>query len=210
MSELAAVVLCGGRSTRMGQPKAWLDFAGQPLLQRIVAITAQVADPVVVVAAPAQELPSLPAHVELVRDEVEGRGPLQGIAAGLATVAARAPIAYVSGTDTPLLQPAFVRRLAALAHGYDAVVPEVGGQVHPLSAVYATRLAPLAQRLLLSNRRAARSLIGACHARLVNRELLLSDAALRDVDPELRSLHNVNTHEEYEWALARGFPLSRE
>jgi molybdopterin-guanine dinucleotide biosynthesis protein A len=185
----------------MGRPKAWLDFGGSPLLARVVATLSAAASPLVVVAAPGQDVPPLPSDVELLRDPVEGRGPLQGIAVGLAAVGNRAPYAYVSAGDTPLLCAAFVERVAALATGYDAAVPQLDGRMHPLSAVYATRLATSAEQLLADGRGSARSLVDACRARVVDRELLLADAGLRAADPDLHSLDNVNTPADYERAL---------
>ncbi|HEV7884154.1 MAG TPA: NTP transferase domain-containing protein, partial [Solirubrobacteraceae bacterium] len=85
MSRTAAVVLAGGRSTRMGTPKPALDWHGSTLVRRAAAIVARAVDgPVVVVRAADQELPALPAAVEVADDAREGRGPLEGLAAGLA------------------------------------------------------------------------------------------------------------------------------
>ena len=84
---LGAVILCGGQSRRMGQPKAWLPFGRERLLQRVVRLVSTAAEHVAVVAAPGQELPPLPASVVLARDPVRGKGPLQGLAAGLAALA---------------------------------------------------------------------------------------------------------------------------
>jgi molybdenum cofactor guanylyltransferase len=108
----AGVVLAGGRSSRMGEPKAALEWHGSTLLHRAAAILCRALDgPVVVVAAPGQELPGLPDGVAVVEDPVEGRGPVQGLAAGLAEVAGRADAAFVCSTDMPFLHPAFVRRV---------------------------------------------------------------------------------------------------
>ena len=102
-------MLAGGRSTRMGRPKANLEWHGSTLLHRVTGIVGRAVDgPVVVVRAPDQELPELPPGVRVVEDAAEGRGPLQGLAAGLAAVAGEAELAYVSSTDVPLLHPAFV------------------------------------------------------------------------------------------------------
>ena len=65
---LGAVILCGGQSRRMGQPKAWLPVRPERMLQRVVRLVSTVAGPIVVVAAPGQELPSLPAAVLVARD----------------------------------------------------------------------------------------------------------------------------------------------
>src|SRR5262245_6695741 len=107
----AGIILCGGQSSRMGRPKAWLPFTGETLLARVVRILSGVVGPIVAVAAPKQDVPSLPEHVILVRDEVEGRGPLQGLAAGLAALQGKADAAYLSSCDVPFLQPAVVQRL---------------------------------------------------------------------------------------------------
>src|SRR5947209_8147557 len=108
---VGGVVLCGGRSSRMGRPKAWLPFGDELMLPRVVRVLGGVVDPVVVVAAPGQDVPPLPAGVEVVRDEVEGKGPLGGLAAGLAALAGRADAAYLSACDVPFLQADFVRRV---------------------------------------------------------------------------------------------------
>src|SRR5262245_29573929 len=92
----AGIVLCGGRSSRMGRSKAWLPFGGEVLLQRTVRMLSEVVDPVVVVAAPGQELPSLPESVTVARDQEAYLGPLNGLAAGLATLNGRAEVAYLS------------------------------------------------------------------------------------------------------------------
>ncbi len=85
--EAAAIVLAGGRSSRMGTPKAALEWHGTTLLRRTTAVLARtVSGPVIVVRAPGQPLPDLPCDVRIVEDPVEGVGPLQGIAAGLSAV----------------------------------------------------------------------------------------------------------------------------
>ena len=87
----AGLILAGGRSTRMGRPKAALEWHGSTLLRRVVGLVARAVDgPVIVVRAPGQELPGLPREVEQVEDAREGRGPLQGLAAGLRAVEGRA------------------------------------------------------------------------------------------------------------------------
>jgi molybdopterin-guanine dinucleotide biosynthesis protein A len=86
----------------MGSPKAALEWHGSTLLRRVTGIVARSVDgPVVVVRAPGQELPDLDPAIELVADAREGRGPLQGLAAGLAAIGGRAEVAYVSSTDLP-------------------------------------------------------------------------------------------------------------
>src|SRR5262249_11142430 len=108
---VAGIVLCGGRSSRMGRPEAWLPFGGGLMLQRVVRVLRAVVEPVVVVAAPGQDVPELPPDVQIVRDEIEGKGPLGGLAAGLAALEGCAEAAYLSSCDVPFLKPEFVQRV---------------------------------------------------------------------------------------------------
>jgi molybdopterin-guanine dinucleotide biosynthesis protein A len=200
---LAGVVLCGGQSSRMGSPKAWLDFGGEPLLARTVRTVAKVAWPVVVVAAPGQDVPPLLEGVAVVRDAVSGRGPLQGLAAGLEAVASRAPAAFVSSTDVPFLHPALIERLAELRGvDYDIAVPRAGGHLHPLSAVYGVAALGEIAALLAADRRRLSLLFERMRTLVADEALLLAGAELAAADPELRSLRNVNTPEEHAAALA--------
>src|SRR5215210_7124567 len=122
----AGIVLAGGRSSRMGTPKAWLDWHGTTLLRRAGGIVARGADgPAVALRAPDQELPPLPAGVRVVEDAREGRGPLQGILAGLEAV--DADVAFVASVDLPFLHPRFVAAVCRGAEGADVAVPHVAG-----------------------------------------------------------------------------------
>jgi molybdenum cofactor guanylyltransferase len=208
MPRTAAIVLAGGRSSRMGAPKAWLDWHGSTLLRRVVGIVGRSLDgPVVVVGAPAQRLPELPAATELVRDPAEGRGPLQGLAAGLAAIAGRAEIAYASATDVPLLHPAFVRRVAgAFDEAVDAVLPEVDGHLQGLAAVYRVGLLTTVDALIADGELRLATLFEHCRVLRMPAQDLLRDPALAAADPELASLRNLNRPEDYEWARALPAP----
>src|SRR4029077_7326067 len=99
MSGTAGVVLAGGRSSRMGTPKAALEWHGSTLLRRTVGILARVSDgPVVVGGGRGHARPPLPPATEVVDDPHEGLGPVQGLAAGLAALTGRAEVAFVSST----------------------------------------------------------------------------------------------------------------
>ena len=208
MANAAGIVLAGGRSTRMGRPKAALEWHGSTLLERVCGIVAQAVDgPLVVVRSPGQELPELPAAVQLVDDAHEGRGPLQGLAAGLAALGGRAGRAYVSSTDVPLLHPAFVHALLAAADDdADLVVPVVDGRPHPLAAVYRVALLTEVDELIAAGELRLTALLDHCRVREVGEAELLADGALAAADPELLSLLNVNEPADYERALALGAP----
>ena len=195
----AGIVLAGGRSSRMGTSKAALEWHGSTLLRRVVGLVARAVDgPVIVVHAPGQELPALPGKVELVEDAREGRGPLQGLAAGLAAVGDRAVAAYVSSTDVPLLHPRFIRRvLAAFDDDVDVVWPHAGGFPHPLAAAYRVTLVDAVERLIAEDRMKLTVLFDECRVRQL---------PLAALDPDLDSVLNLNEPADYEAARARPGP----
>jgi molybdopterin-guanine dinucleotide biosynthesis protein A len=180
----------------MGTPKALLPFGHETMLARMVRIVAAEASPVVVVAAVDQALRDLPSDVLLAHDAVPECGPLAGLSAGLQALDGLCDAAFVTGCDTPLLQPKLIRSLRDSLGTHAAAIPWFDDRWHPLTAVY---------RL---------SVRGEVDARLASRQLKLQDFAnairpfavdekqLRSADPTLASLRNVNTPEDYQNALA--------
>jgi molybdopterin-guanine dinucleotide biosynthesis protein A len=189
------IVLCGGKSTRMGTPKALLPFGSETMLQRVVRLLSGVVSPVVVVAASDQELPELPASVIVTRDEREGRGPLEGLRAGLKALPADIDTAYVTSCDVPLLVTGFVTQMLELARGYDVAVMEIDGFTHPLSAVYRRDTLPHIEDLLAHDRLRPLFLYERVKTRRVRPAEITADS-------DLRTLRNLNTREDYEQALA--------
>jgi molybdopterin-guanine dinucleotide biosynthesis protein A len=209
VSATAAVVLAGGRSTRMGTPKAALEWHGSTLVRRAAAIVARAVDgPVVVVRAPGQALPALPAPVEVADDAREGRGPLEAIAAGLAAIGDRAQVAYVASVDAPLLHPAFVRRvLALLGPGADVALPRAHGFAQPLAAAYRTTVATALDALLREDGQLSTgALLRRCRVTELDEAMLLADPDVAAFDPGLDSLLNLNERREYEAARRRPPP----
>ena len=171
------------------------------MLQRVVRLLATVVSPIVVVAAPGQALPDLPASVTVARDEQEGRGPLEGLRAGLKALPDGLDAAYVTSCDTPLLVPGFVREMIDLLGDCDIAVADTDGFAHPLAAVYRRQTLPHVEALLAASRLRPVFLFEAAHTRRVQHD------ELRRVDPELATLRNINTREEYLSALrAAGLP----
>jgi molybdopterin-guanine dinucleotide biosynthesis protein A len=204
-------VLAGGRSSRMGAPKAALEWHGSTLLRRTVGILARATDgPVVVVRASGQDLPALPKGAVVVDDPREGKGPVQGIAAGLAALRGEAETAFVTSTDLPFLHPAFVRRvlrvLGAPGDGPDVALPVARGYQQPLAAAYRTGLAELIERLVKDDRLRPAFLFAECQVERLDDATLLADPALAKLDPDLDSVLNVNTPDDYQAARRRPAP----
>ncbi len=196
-----AVVLAGGRSTRMGRDKASLPLGDRPLLGHVVQALAQVVEEIVVVTRREQEIPDvgpLPPGVVLRRafDDAEGLGPLGGLAPGLRAL--EAPVAFVTGCDAPFLSPAFVRAVFEALRDADVALPSVLDRLHPLAGAYrrATVL-PAVEALLAEGRLRAHDVFERV------RGVRVPEARLRAVDPDLRSLENLNDPDAYEAAVRR-------
>jgi molybdopterin-guanine dinucleotide biosynthesis protein A len=199
----------------MGTPKAALEWHGSTLLRRTVGIVARATGgPVVVVRAAGQDLPELPGPVTVVDDPREGRGPVQGIAAGLAALAGQAEAAFVTSTDLPFLHPAFVRRVLRVlgpqdgdhCGGPDVALPVARGYPQPLAAAYRTGLAGLAERLVKEDRLRPAFLFAECAVTRLEDAQLLTDPVLAALDPDLDSVLNVNTPDDYAQARQRPAP----
>jgi molybdenum cofactor guanylyltransferase len=197
----------------MGTPKAALEWHGSTLLFRTVGIVARATGgPVVVVRASGQELPDLPKGTLVVDDPRQGKGPVQGIAAGLGALAGQAEAAFISSTDMPFLHPAFIRRVLrevapeAAEEGTDVALPIARGYPQPLAAAYRVSLAATAERLVKEDRLRPAFLFSECATTRLDDATLKADPLIGALDPDLDSVVNVNTPEDYQAARARPAP----
>jgi molybdopterin-guanine dinucleotide biosynthesis protein A len=183
---LTAIVLCGGRSTRMGRDKGALPFGSETMLERVARILGGIAGEVMVVARQDQ---STPASVRVIHDPIEDQGPLAGIAAGLA--ASATDLNIVVACDMPLVRPAVLQRLAGAIGSHDACVAVAGGHASALCGIYRSRVAGEARRLLASGERRVMRLLDAVQTKRVDA------AELRDIDPDLETFISCDTPEAY-------------
>ena len=182
----------------MGRDKATLPFGPELMLERVIRLLSQVIElrRIVIVAASGQSLPPIPQSITVARDQQHGRGPLEGLAAGLAALPPDTKAAYVTSCDVPLLMPEFVSRMFEFLTDFEIAVPCEGDQLHPLAAVYRPSILEHVQKLLLADRLRPRFLFDEVKTRRVDVE------ELRAVDPMLHTLVNLNHPEDYRNALA--------
>jgi molybdopterin-guanine dinucleotide biosynthesis protein A len=177
----------------MGQPKALLPFAGEPLIAHIVRTLQQHFDELLVVAAPGQELPPLP--VKMVHDDVAYQGPVGGIYYGLK--AAEGEVCFITSCDSAFLNAALIGHLVSSIGGYDVVVPRWQGRYQPLHAAYRRSVLPFLERQLAAGELRPVFLFDRVSTRQVDEE------EIRQYDPEGLSFFNMNAPDDYEEALAR-------
>lgn len=193
MTSLSGIILAGGASRRMGRNKALLELEGQKLVARVAAALRVLTDDILIVSNDPEPYRFL--HLPIISDIQSGYGPLMGLYSGLK--AARGELSLLVAVDMPFLSSDFLNFLISLAPGYDVVIPQAHDRLHPLCAVYRKRTCLPAIEEAIS--RGQRRLI-AFHPSVKVR--LVDEAALRQIDPDLRSLINVNTPEELAAARA--------
>ena len=191
VDDFTAVILIGGKSSRMGRPKALLPFGNEPLIDHLVRRLEQKFKRVVVVAAPDQELPPLAATV--VRDEVAYQGPVGGIYYGLKATSGTG--AFVTSCDAPFLNLPLISFLTSQISNHDVVVPYWQDRFQPLHAVYRRSVVPLLEEQLERGELRPIFLYDKVRTRRVGEE------EIRRFDPEGLSFFNMNAPDDYTQAL---------
>jgi molybdopterin-guanine dinucleotide biosynthesis protein A len=204
---LSLLILAGGKSTRMGQDKAWLMLDGRPLVMRVIDRVLPLVDEVVVSTNQPDLfdawLPNLTLPACTVADRYRGAGPLAGLHAGL--LAARCDLVLALATDMPFVNPALIGYLTELATGtdVDAIVPQIPSPVtgliglEPLHAVYRKSCLPAIEGCLTADQRRVVSFLDRVRLRVVSPE------EVRLYDPLFRSFANVNTPQDWSDAQRR-------
>jgi len=157
--KFSAVILAGGKSTRMGRDKAWLPLDGQPLLARQIAVVREL-DPVELFISGRGDTDYSSLGYPVLTDMFPDAGPLAGITTGL--LAANAPLVLILAVDMPEMSSAILRHLVGRCGEGTGVVPHVGHRLEPLAALYPKAAAPLARDLLQRQLRAVRTFAERC------------------------------------------------
>jgi len=186
----------------MGRPKESLPIGDTTMLGWQCRTLLACAAPVVVIGRDAaQALPPLPDDVDVAQDELPGEGPLAAIAAGLRRLRERhgfgdLDAAVTVGCDQPFLTAAIVAGLRDRLGAAQLLMPRAEDKLQPLTAIYRTAVVTTADRLLAAGSRRPRELADAVESAIVEAD------ELRDLDPELRFLRNLNHPDDYDAAVA--------
>ena len=191
--DVSAIILAGGKSSRMGRAKALLEFDGEPLIAHLARGLKNLFDEIVIVAAPGQELP--PLEATLVRDEVAYQGPVGGISYGLREASGAA--CFVTSCDVAFLNAPLISYLVAQILNYDVVVPYWEERFQPLHAVYRRTVLPLLEGQL------ERGELRPVYLFDKVRTLKIGADEIRRLDPDGLSFFNMNTPADYEAAVTR-------
>lgn len=191
ISNLALIILAGGRGTRIGEVnKALLPIGKETMLTRIINNLSPLFDEIIVVVKESEPFIQYPVRVIL--DEYPGCGPISGIHSGLKASADQYNL--VLACDLPMIKIELVSFLLKNAK-QDVTIPQVGEYLEPLVAVYAKRILPLVEEFIEADNFKVINLL-----RKLELEII-PESTVRQFDPDLRSFVNVNSPVEYKKVL---------
>jgi molybdopterin-guanine dinucleotide biosynthesis protein A len=197
---VTALVLCGGKSKRMGRPKAFLPYNGTTMISHILSVLADMFSETFIVANEPESYEDL--EVDVVKDILPYRGPLGGILSGL--LVSQFPHAFVIACDMPLVSPKLVRELVRQRHQHDVVVAAHEEGIEPLLGVYSKNcIKPLEESLFNGDLSLKDFLAG-----LNSSTYQIGDRAVEGTagttETSLPAYFNVNTPQDYSRLITRG------
>ncbi len=188
---MTALILAGGKSSRMGCDKALLKIGDETILEALVRLTASVFSETFIIVSQAKNYQDLQLHkASLLNDFWENKGPLAGLYTGLSYSTHQT--SCVLTCDMPLVNARLLCELAVYwRNDYDAVWPQdAEGKLQPFPAIYNRSCRHLIRLLLDRGETAMRRLSDI----LDIRPLVLDKR-------ESRCLMNMNTRKDYEGIL---------
>jgi molybdopterin-guanine dinucleotide biosynthesis protein A len=192
-NSVSAIILAGGRSSRMGRAKASLKFGSSTLLDRVVAEMKKNLDDIVVIASPTDAIEI--ASVRTVHDATEYEGPVGALERGI--VATTNEIAFACSCDVPFVSAQLALALAGMLGDCDAVIPHVDGKLQTLHAVYRKKCAKVLATMRANGEHRLHEIVNFAEVRVVPEDEILAF----DPKPDMRSFFNVNTPDDYRRAL---------
>jgi molybdopterin-guanine dinucleotide biosynthesis protein A len=184
---MTGIILAGGKNSRMGTNKAFLEIGGTRLIDRTILLLKEIFEEIIVVAnSPLQYSEH---GVTVVTDFFKDSGPLSGIYSGLFFSANSH--AFVCPCDMPFLDGRLIEYMVKFTADYDILVPYVGnGYYQPLHAIYGKRCLTIAKKMLEKGNMKIADMYKALNV------LLITPNVIDLFDPSRRMFININTHED--------------
>jgi molybdopterin-guanine dinucleotide biosynthesis protein A len=189
-------IIAGGKSTRMGVDKSFLELNRKPILGHVIERVSTLNLPIIIITNLPEKYErfGLPIFTDLIADQ----GALGGLYTALSNSSAIYSYTLCVACDMPFLNASLLAHLLTLCEGSDAVVPVIDNRPEPLHAIYSTSCLPAIRASIEAGQRKMAKFYEGLQVRFVE------DAECRTFDPDLRSFINVNTPEEWQSAKQLG------
>ncbi len=161
---MSGIILCGGRSKRMGRQKAFLPYAGKTLIEHMHDLMAELFAEVILVSNNPDEYEHISSN--LVRDIVPNRGPLVGILSGL--LVSNYNRAFVVPCDMPFVDKNLVRKMTAHKTESDMLIYSHNGRNEPLLGVYSRNCIPALEEAIFEGKDLAQDFVATSNADILS------------------------------------------
>ena len=183
--KITAVILAGGKSSRMKRDKALLDFPEGKLIERIYGQLSPLFDEIIISVS--KKNAKLFQNYKIVIDDIEDQGPLRGILSGLKASSNEA--VFFIATDIPDVNLELLQEIIVFSKDFEIIVPKTSEKHYePLFAIYNKNVIQKIEKLLNSGIRKIIELYPLCNTKFV-------------ITENKNKLTNINTPEEYEQFL---------
>ncbi|MEN6552138.1 MAG: molybdenum cofactor guanylyltransferase [Methanobacterium sp.] len=191
------IILCGGKSRRMGKDKGSLVLNGKPMLMHVLDTIKDIVDEIVLVLRDQEQidrykpiLKDIDMSIKIVTDETKDQGPLVGILTGLSYI--NSEYAQILPCDSPFISKSFVLKMFEIAGAkkFDAVVPIWDdGHIEPLHSIYKKDVVDIGKNLVKNEQYNVKSLIDNLNVKYIDVE---------ELDESTMSFRNLNTIRDFE------------
>jgi len=185
-TNISGIILSGGKSSRMGKNKAFIEIDGIPIIQRILTLFKTLFSEIIIVTNEVELFQNFEAKVH--RDLIPGQGALGGLYTGI--YYSSFPHAFCVACDMPFLKGSVIRYLIHKVEDHDVVVPRTGDGLEPLHAIYSKNCLDPIRKIMEHKQFKVLDFYPMVKVNIVE------ESEFRSLDPARESFLNVNTPEE--------------
>ncbi len=183
---MTAIILAGGKSSRMGYDKAFIKVGGTVLIKRQLKLLKSFFKEIIIVTNTPHKYRLR--GVKVIKDIIPGQGPLGGIYSGL--VASSSTYNFVVACDMPFINLQLIKYMVSLKDNFDTVVPRIKNGYEPLFAIYAKNCIPIIENALKENKLNVSTVFQKA------KTIFISQREIEKFDKKLLFLANINTQDE--------------
>ncbi len=182
IKDVTGFILLGGKSSRYGSNKAFVEIEGVRLVDRVARVMKSIFHRIVLLTNTPEEYAYL--QTPMIEDLIKGFGPMGGIYTGLMTLSDE--VGFFVACDMPFLSESLIRHMVDVRDDFDVVVPRMDWMLEPLHALYSKKCLPVIHETIRQDQHQILKCFAELRVRYVDEE------ELRLWDPKLRSFFNIN------------------
>lgn len=181
-SDVAGVILAGGKSSRYGRNKSFVEVEGIPLIQRVIDVLEDIFQEIIIITNSPERYSHL--GLPMYEDIIKGLGPIGGIYTGLMRMGPERGL-FVA-CDMPFLNRSLIIHMVKSIDNFNAIVPRMGWKIEALHSIYSKSCIPHIRALIDKGQYQIMRLFDMVETRFIEQD------EIERFDPDLRSFININ------------------